>query len=91
MADHRPLHLLMRDAYTKAVQTSPGRRVDGEAAMLCALANEVVPEEPKPEPDKGMMPGGTRMYYHAKLAQWEQRMATRALLLQAAAEAEGEP
>jgi hypothetical protein len=82
MADHRPLHLLMRDAYTKAVQTSPGRRVDGEAAMLCALADEVVPEEPEPSLTDSWM---ARLEWE----RWAQRKATRALLLKAADEAEG--
>jgi hypothetical protein len=91
MAD-RKLWEVMADAYCNAnnMPTSrTGMMRSGIAAELRALADEVVPEEPRPGPDKGMMPGGTRMYYHAKLAQWEQRMATRALLLNAAAEAEG--
>jgi len=92
MADKKPLWEVMADA---AIASEVEHPIDLErrmasAAMLRALADEVAPEESRPEPDKGMMPGGTRMYYHAKLAQWEQRMATRALLLKAADEAEGE-
>ena len=48
------------------------------AAMLRAIADEVAPEEPE-------MPPQNRVWYPEQYQRWKQRMATRALLLQAAA------
>jgi hypothetical protein len=92
MADKK-LWEIMRDAYFAAKHqsffVSQGPRM-GYAAELRAIANEVVPEEPKPvfyfyvDTDMGLMENIPARH------RWEQRMATRAKLLKAAAEAEGE-
>jgi hypothetical protein len=85
MADKKPLWEIMRDAHFAAKHqsffVSQGPRM-GYAAELRALADEVVPEEPTTL----LLPEG----YDVTVAKWEQRMATRAKLLQAVAEAEGE-
>jgi len=87
MAD-RKLWEVMRDAYAAssgyyidAFEQSalPGPRRQEFKAMLRALADEVVPEE--------QAPGWEPAY---KLYERQQRQRTRALLLQAAAEAKGE-
>jgi hypothetical protein len=94
MADKKPLWEIMRDAYDtsivpieiiKASDPQTGNDLTdrvGIAAELRALADEVLPEESITP----MLPDG----YDVTRAKWEQRMATRALLLKAAAEAEGE-
>jgi hypothetical protein len=84
MADKKPLHLLMRDAYTKAVQTSPGRRADGEAAMLRALADEVAPESEVPSDHEIGTYG-----LHIAWVRWDAMHSFRQRLLKGAAEAEG--
>jgi hypothetical protein len=86
MAD-RKLWAVMRDAYD---ESDDGTRNDwkvrhGYAAELRAIADEVVPEEP--EPCQSAMAFSA---WIEKSVRWEQRMATRAKLLKAAAEAEGE-
>ena len=57
------------------------------AAALRAAADQVVQEEPYPNPSV-QQPGGTHMYYREQLARWEERKLTRAELLAIAAELE---
>jgi hypothetical protein len=76
MADKKPLWRVIHDAI------SPGGGVGGfllakYARMFRTLADEVAPEEQVPDWEPAY-----------KLYERQQRMATRALLLQAAAEAE---
>jgi hypothetical protein len=90
MADKKPLWEVMLNAKIQYTRTNSSPTYGGEeAARLRALADEVVPEEPKPDyyvdTDMGWMVNAPATY------RWEQRMATRALLLKAAAEAEGGP
>ena len=59
------------------------------AAALKAAADQVVLEEPYPNPSV-QQPGGTHMYYREQLARWEERKLTRRDLLAIAAELEGE-
>jgi len=88
MADPKPLWEVMQSAYLAG--RKPGfTDCHGYAAELRALADEVVPEEPEPpSTDHHPWPGAYQLMSDSR---WEQRMATRALLLKAAAEAEGEP
>ena len=58
------------------------------ATALRAAADQVVPEEPYPNPSV-QQPGGTHMYYREQLARWEERKLTREELLAIAAELEG--
>ena len=58
------------------------------SAALRAAADQVVPEEPCPNPSV-QQPGGTHMYYREQLARWEERKHTRSQLLAIAAELEG--
>lgn len=58
------------------------------AAALRAAADQVVLEEPYPNPSV-QQPGGTHMYYREQLARWEERKLTRRDLLAIAAELEG--
>ena len=82
MADKKPLWEVMIAAGSQGKALN-GRVEDGEAARLRAIADVVVPEEPKPAD-----------FIHSSVealiasAQWEQRMATRALLLAEAERAE---
>jgi hypothetical protein len=84
---------VMRDAYDNAAEFVRGEEdgdlIDrtGYAAELRAIADEVVPEEPVLNKDRY----STEDYWIYVQAQWEQRTATRARLLKAAAEAEGSP
>ena len=57
------------------------------AAALRAAADQVVPEEPYPNPSV-QQPGGTHMYYREQLARWEERKLTRSELLAIATELE---
>ena len=57
------------------------------AAALRAATDQVVPEEPYPNPSV-QQPGGTHMYYREQLARWEERKLTREELLAIAAELE---
>jgi hypothetical protein len=86
MTDKKPLWRVMHDA------SSPGGGVGGfllakYARMLRALADEVAPEEPRPDfyvyTDMGLMENTAARH------RWEHRMTTRAKLLKAADEAEG--
>jgi hypothetical protein len=87
MADKKPLWEVMDDASSSTPLVKDGigggwsyaRRC--YAAMLRAIAYEVVPEEPKP----GVFDDGYTCGAH------DARMDLRAVLLNAAAEAEGEP
>jgi hypothetical protein len=81
----KPLWRVMQDAFTDAtIMHGYGRH--GYAAELRAIADVVVPEEPKPDlyigTDMGWMVNAPATY------KWEQRMATRALLLAEAERAE---
>jgi hypothetical protein len=78
MTDKKPLWKLMLAAGRQGMNLN-GRVEDGEAARLRAIADEVAPEESEPD--------------RASLAwiRWSGEQRIRAKLLQAAAEAEGEP
>jgi len=80
MADKK-LWEVMYEAWSceTSIPVSPETFEYAAMAMLRALADEVAPEEPEPQP-----------YPHSfTRSQWEQRMATRQHLLDGAAEAEG--
>jgi hypothetical protein len=80
MADKKPLWKLMLVAGRQGMNLN-GRVEDAEAARLRAIADEIVPEE-------APLLGGLFLSTDEH-ASWKQRMAIRAALLQAAAEAEG--
>jgi hypothetical protein len=85
---------VMADAYynannmpTSRLRGGPvrtGMMRSGIAAELRALADEVAPEEPEPPVEMWDEPMDFAPWYR-----WSERQRTRALLLQAAAEAEG--
>jgi hypothetical protein len=83
----KPLWLIMDNASWDRMKQGAYAPQDIRAAELRAIADEVVPEEPEPDAyvntDIGWIVNTPEMH------KWEQRMATRDLLLQAAAEAEG--
>lgn len=82
MTDNKPLWEVMHEsAASHARNNCPSTFAQQEAARLRAIADSVVPDEPKPLPPRGMMPGGTGMYYSQHLARYEERMAIRQLLL----------
>jgi citrate lyase beta subunit len=82
MADKK-LWEVMDDAFWATALTTQNRNwALCHAAALRALADEVAREEPEPKDDG-------RLVSDIEHAMWEQRMATRAKLLQAADEAEG--
>lgn len=58
------------------------------AAALRAAVDQVLPDEPQPTPG-GVQPGGTRMYFHERMARWEERQDARRELLNIAAELKG--
>jgi hypothetical protein len=77
MAD-RPLHLIMRDAHLEKVRDHPGWRAGGEAAMLRALADVVVPEESNIVPEGDLVEQAYRQDERFRIRQRLLDEATRA-------------
>jgi hypothetical protein len=76
MADKKPLWEVAQNAFLGVIYAG-GDDQDAYEAMLCAIADEVVPET--------MEPVYTLPWVGSpNWARWDQRMETRALLLQAA-------
>ena len=91
MADKKPLWRIAEAAWWSTVNTEHPLMLPPEnkqwADVFRAIADGAVPEEPEPY--------YSGLFYSRKeelsWERWKQRMETRALLLKAADEAEGEP
>jgi len=85
MPEPRPLWEVMQSAYIAGCKPGCGYRL-GYAAEIRAIADAVVPEEPNPDAYTSI--DIVRRFNTSAMLRWEQRMATRALLLAEAERAE---